>query len=109
MFVLRREQGRLAEIEDLIRKAVGRLPGLPRISRASLPLLDCELGRSEPARRAFDELAQDDFAGCRETASGCFCLSILAEVAAYLDDRSAAAVLYRLLRPYAEVNALARG
>ena len=108
MFVLRREQGRLAEIEDLIREAVAAYPGY-RSFRCFIPLLDCELGRSEPARRAFDELAKDDFAALPRDSEWLFCLSILAEVAVYLDDRSAASVLYRLLRPYAEVNVLAAG
>ena len=108
MFVLRREQGRLAEIEDLIREAVAAYPGY-RSFRCFIPLLDYELGRSEPARRAFDELAKDDFAALPRDSEWLFCLSILAEVAVYLDDRSAASVLYRLLRPYAEVNVLAAG
>ena len=108
MFVLRREQGRLAEIEDLIREAVAAYPGY-RSFRCFIPLLDYELGRPEPARRAFDELAKDDFAALPRDSEWLFCLSILAEVAVYLDDRSAASVLYRLLQPYAEVNVLAAG
>jgi tetratricopeptide (TPR) repeat protein len=34
---------------------------------------------------------------------------LLAEVASYLNDRERAAVLYRLLRPYPRVNAMAAG
>jgi tetratricopeptide (TPR) repeat protein len=108
MFVLRREQGRLAEIEDLIREAVHEYPGY-RSFRCFVPLLDYELGREELARRGFDELAGDDFAALPRDSEWLFCLSILAEVAVYLEDLDAAAVLYRLLRPYAEVNVLASG
>ena len=108
MFVLRREQGRLAEIEDLIREAVDEYPGY-RSFRCFIPLLDYELGHEAPARRAFDELAREDFAALPRDSEWLFCLSILSDVAVYLDDRDAAAVLYRLLLPYAEVNVLAAG
>jgi predicted ATPase len=108
MFVLRREQGRLAEIEELIRDAVDEYPGY-RSFRCFIPLLDYELGREQQARRAFDELAEEDFAALPRDSEWLFCLSILAEVAVYLEDRDAAVVLYRLLEPYAEVNVLAAG
>ena len=65
LFVLRREQGRLAEIEDLLRDAVDTYPGY-RSFRCFVPLLDCELGREDAARRAFDELAA---AGLRRAAA----------------------------------------
>ena len=108
MFVLRREQGRLAEVEELIRDAADRYPGY-RSFRCFIPLLDWELGREEDARRHFDELATDDFASLPRDSEWLFCLSILAEVAAYLDDRKRAAVLYRLLEPYGHLNAMASG
>ena len=60
MFMLRREQGRLAEIEDLLRDAVDKFPGY-RSFRCFIPLLECELGREDDARRAFDELADGGF------------------------------------------------
>ncbi len=108
MFVLRREQGRLAEVEELIRDAADRYPGY-RSFRCFIPLLDWELGREEDARRHFDELATDEFAALPRDSEWLFCLSILAEVAAYLDDRERAAVLYRLLEPYGHLNAMASG
>ena len=98
----------LAEIEDLIREAVDEYPGY-RSFRCFIPLLDYELGREAPARRAFDELAREDFAALPRDSEWLFCLSILSDVAVYLNDRDSAAVLYRLLLPYAEVNVLAAG
>ena len=108
MFVLRREQGRLAEIEDLIRDAVDEYPGY-RSFRCFIPLLDYELGREDVARAGFDELAEDDFAALPRDSEWLFCLSVLAEVAVLLENLDAADVLYRLLLPYAEVNVLAAG
>jgi tetratricopeptide (TPR) repeat protein len=108
MFIVRREQGRLAEVEDLIREAVEKYPGY-RSFRCFTPLLDWELGREDEARRGFDELAEANFDGLPQDAEWLFCLSLLAEVASYLNDRERAAVLYRLLRPYPRVNAMAAG
>ncbi len=108
MFMLRREQGRLGEIEDLLRDAVDKFPGY-RSFRCFIPLLECELAREDDARRALSELADEDFASLPRDGEWLFCLSILAEVAAHLQDRDRATVLYRLLRPYPRVNAMAAG
>ena len=108
MFILRRAQGRLPEVENLIRDAVDRYPGY-RAFRSFIPLLERELGRGQAARRAFDELAEAEFAALPRDSEWLFCLSILAEVAAYLRDQDRAAVLYRLLAPYARVHAMAAG
>jgi hypothetical protein len=108
MFVMRRAQGRLAEVENLIRDAVDRYPGY-RSFRCFIPLLELELGREHEARRAFEELAEGEFAALPRDGEWLFCLALLAEVAAHLDDQARAALLYRLLGPYARVNAMAAG
>lgn len=108
MFVIRRAQGRLAEIDGLIREAVDRYPGY-RSFVCLAALLHCELGRGAEARRAFEELAEAEFAALPRDCEWLFCLSILGEVAAHLGDRGRAGVLYRMLLPYAQVNAMAAG
>ena len=108
MFLMRREQGRLDEIEALIRDAVDAYPGY-RSFRCFIPLLELELGRAAEARRAFDALGQGAFAALPRDSEWLFCLCLLAEVAAGLDDRGAAEVLYGLLAPYSGVNAMAAG
>jgi DNA-binding SARP family transcriptional activator len=108
MFFLRREQGRLEEIEDLIRRSVAEYAGY-RSFRCLVILLECELGREDEARRAFEEVAAKEFAALPRDIEWLFCLSILAEVAAYLHDRDHTSVLYRLLLPYARLNAVAAG
>ena len=108
MFVLRRQQGRLSEIEDLIREAVDEYPGY-RSFPCFVALLECKLGSEGKARRAFDTLARGEFAALPRDSEWLLCLSVLAEVAAHLHDRNRAALLYRLLRPYAHLNAMASG
>jgi tetratricopeptide (TPR) repeat protein len=108
MFLMRREQGRLEEIEALIRDAVGAYPGY-RSFRCFIPLLELELGRDREAHRAFDALAQGAFAALPRDSEWLFCLCLLAEVAAGLDDLATAEVLYALLAPYSGVNAMAAG
>jgi DNA-binding SARP family transcriptional activator len=108
MFILRRAQGRLPEVENLIRDAVDRYPGY-RSFRCFIPLLERALGREHEARRAFDQLAEADFAALPRDSEWLFCLSLLAEVAAHLRDRDRAAFLYRLLAPYARMHAMAAG
>jgi len=108
LFGLRWGQGRLEEIEQLLRRAADEYTGY-RSFRYLVPLLELELGREEAARRDFDELAAADFADLPRDAEWLFCLSVLAEVAGSLRDHERAATLYDLLRPYARLNPLASG
>jgi DNA-binding SARP family transcriptional activator len=104
LFSMRREQGRLAEVEDLIREAIDDYAGY-RSFRCLVPLIECELGRVGDARSHFDELARHDFADLPRDGEWLFNLSILAEVAAYVDDEPRARTLYELLLPYGHLNA----
>ena len=108
LFVLRREQGRLQEIEDQIRRSLDEHAGY-RSFRSVGPLIEWELGREDAARHAFEELAEADFAKLPRDSEWLFSLSVLAEAAERLEDRDRAAILYRLLDPYAGLNASASG
>jgi len=108
MFGVRREQGRLQEIEDLIRRSLDEHAGY-RSFRSVGPLIEWELGRQDAARHAFEELAEADFANLPRDSEWLFSLSVLAEAAERLEDRDRAAILYRLLDPYAGLNASASG
>ena len=108
LFVLRREQGRLEEVEEPLRASIDEYAGY-RLLRCLVPLIDCELGRYDAAARSFDELAADDFACLPRDAEWLFCLSVLAEVAAHLHDTERGEVLYQLLLPYESLFALASG
>ena len=108
LFALRREQGRLGEVEALVRSSVDEYAGY-RSLRCLVPLIDCELGRTEDARSHLDGLAADDFGALPRDSEWIFNLSVLAEVCTHLDDRDRARTLYDLLLPYARRHATLTG
>ena len=108
MFTIRREQGRLREIEPVLRSFVQR-HSLASAWRPGLALLYSELGLEHEARDIFEHLAADDFAGIPRDALWASCIAYLAEVCAFLRDAPRAATLYQLLLPYAQRSILVGG
>jgi DNA-binding CsgD family transcriptional regulator len=108
MFTIRREQGRLREIEPVLRGFVQR-HSLASTWRPGLVLLYGELGLEQEARDVFEHLAADDFTGIPRDALWASCMAYLAEVCAFLHDAQRAATLYRLLLPYAQRSIVAGG
>ena len=104
LFVLRRAQGRLAEIEELMQRSVHEYPSLPRFPSA-LAHLYGELGREQDARAALDAMLSRDLAHEHLDAEWLFTISMLAGPCALLDDREAADRLYSLLLPYERLYA----
>jgi tetratricopeptide (TPR) repeat protein len=100
MFTLRREQGRLKELEPAMRHFV-RQHTVAGTWRPGLALIYSELGRTEEARAEFEHLAQHDFADIPRDALWMGCMSYLTDVCTFLGDRNRAAILYQLLLPYA--------
>jgi predicted ATPase len=107
MFTIRREQGRLREIEPVLRSFVQR-HSLASAWRPGLALLYSELGLQE-ARDVFESLAADNFASIPRDALWVSCIAYLAEVCAFLRDALRAATLYQLLLPYAQHSIMAGG
>ncbi|HVE67346.1 MAG TPA: BTAD domain-containing putative transcriptional regulator [Solirubrobacteraceae bacterium] len=105
-FVLRREQGRLAEVEDTLRRSVHEYPALLRF-RCALVHLYGELGREREARAAFDEVLSRDPRRHHLDAEWLFSMSLLADPCAFLGDREAAQMLYAVLLPYERLYAQA--
>lgn len=102
MFLIRREQDRLPELESVHRFYAETYADNPS-PHATLALLYADLGRRDEARREFDAVAEDGFARLsREHRVGI--LPFLAEACCYLGDQESAAQLYPLLLPYAEIN-----
>ena len=98
MFSIRREQGRLAEVAQVMKRLIDENPDqttwLPGFA-----LIATELGFEEPARRRLRELAETGFempADAKRSTS----LSYVAEVAALLGDAETAARLYELMSVY---------
>jgi predicted ATPase len=105
MFIIRREQGRLKELESVIRYFVQQ-HSAASTWRPGLALIYSELEREREARALFESLAQHDFADVPQDALWMVCMTYLAEVCTFLGDTERAATLYRLLRPYAARNAM---
>ena len=105
LFVLRREQGRLDEVEAPLARHVEEYPGLV-LFRSALAALRCDLGRHAEARDLLDALASDGFADLPARQEWFFAAGLLAEVCARLGDRARAAALYELLLPHAGCNLL---
>ncbi len=98
--IIRTEQGRLAELEPVLRSFVDQYPTLLNW-RAGLALFCCELGRVEDARQELERLAAHDFADLPRDSNWINTLTLLAETCAALGDTRRAATLYALLLPCA--------
>jgi tetratricopeptide (TPR) repeat protein len=103
IFNIRREQGRLAEVEDAVRQFIELYPAIPAWDGA-LALLLVELGRVDEARAAFERLAGAGFETLPRDANWLIAVTLLAEVCGALGDAARAEQLYTLLRPYAGRN-----
>ena len=100
MFNIRREQGRLAEVEAAVHGFIARYPAVPAW-RCSLALLHLELGREDDARA---ELARLSPGALPRDANWLIAVTLLAEVCGRVGDAGRAAELYAALAPYAGRN-----
>jgi DNA-binding SARP family transcriptional activator len=97
-------RGKLEEVEPALRELVVEYPARP-VFRCALAHLHAQLGRTGEAKRALDDLAKDDFAELPFDMEWLYGMSLLAETSVLLGDSDSAAVLYRLLAPWADLNA----
>jgi tetratricopeptide (TPR) repeat protein len=102
-YALRREQGRLGEIVDVVERGVDDYPAYPVLPYVLADVL-AQLGRRSDARITFDELAAGGFPFYLEM-QWLFGMTLAAEVCGYLGDVERASTLYELLMPYARLNA----
>jgi hypothetical protein len=100
MFTLRREQGRLKELEPVVRFFVQQ-HSVSAAWRPGLALIYSELGRVPEAQAEFEHLARHDFADLPRDGLWMACITYLVDVCRFLGDRDRAATLYQLLLPYA--------
>jgi DNA-binding CsgD family transcriptional regulator len=101
VFALRREQGRLKELAPVFAHFMSGAAATA-IWSPGLAILSLELGRFGDARAEFDQLAARDFDGLPRDGRWTTCLAFLAELCTAFGDAGRAAVLYRLLLPYAD-------
>ncbi len=101
LYVLRREQGRLEEVEGLVRRSVEDYPTYP-IWRCVLAQVEAELGHTSEARNALEALAADGFAHLPFDEEWLVSMSFLAEAAHSLGDAERSSLLYDRLLPYSD-------
>jgi class 3 adenylate cyclase len=100
IFAVWKEQGRLADLEGTMQGYADEFPLLP-IWRCGLALLYKELGRQTEASREFERLAVSNFATLPRDLFWLSCISLMADVCAFLEDAPRAETLYEMLLPYA--------
>ncbi len=105
-WAVRREQGRLTEVEPSLVSFVEEYPNL-FLFRCLLASLHAELGRAAEAREELERLAADDFADLGVGTEWFLAASLLARVCAFLGDEARAARLYDALLPYPHCNVYA--
>jgi eukaryotic-like serine/threonine-protein kinase len=101
LYLLRRDQGRLGEVEQLVRRSATDYPTYP-IWRCVLANMLAELGSTASAHAELEALAAHGFSAIPFDEEWEVSLCFLAEAAAHLRDRDHGATLYELLLPYAE-------
>ncbi|MGH3807500.1 MAG: ATP-binding protein [Pseudonocardiaceae bacterium] len=101
LLVIKAVQCRLGELEELVSEVIVQCPDQWGW-QAALALAHCEFGRRVEARAVFDKMATDDFASLAYDVTWLSGMALSAELCAELGDGCAAAVLYRLLTPYAD-------
>ncbi len=106
LFVLHREQGRLAELEEIISRSVHEYPSLLRF-QCALAHLYSDLGRERDARATLEGLLERDLAHEYLDAEWVFGMSLLTDPCARLGGESAVAELYSMLLPYDRLYAQA--
>ncbi|MGN6871379.1 MAG: ATP-binding protein [Solirubrobacteraceae bacterium] len=103
ILAIRRDQGRMGELEQATRQAMTENPTRPAW-RAALANMLCEEGRVEEAREEFERLAAHDFEDVPKDLDWMIAMTLLSDVCADLGDAERAALLYARLEPYADVN-----
>ncbi len=103
MFALRREQGRLNELEVAVRFFVQQ-ETLAGTWRPGLAVIYSELGRAAEARELLDALARRDFADVPRDSMWMGTMTYLADVCTFLGDEKHSKTLYQILLPFAGRN-----
>jgi hypothetical protein len=105
LFALRREQGRLTEIESACRDLVAQYPSVV-LSRSCLANSLVENGKTSEARAEFELIASSNFTSVPRHQTWLPTMVLLAEVCARLGDVERAPLIFSMLEPYASRNAL---
>ncbi|MDQ4124896.1 MAG: AAA family ATPase, partial [Actinomycetota bacterium] len=105
-WAVRREQGRLEEVEPMLARAVVDYPALPVFRWLSISV-DAALGRTAGARREIDRMVGQGFAELGVATEWFFGAALLAEASTIVGHTACAERLYQMLRPYGDFNVCA--
>ncbi len=103
LLALRREQGRIGELEQPAREMIRRSPGIVAWN-ATLATLLLETGRDDQARAELETLAANDFADIPNDGDWLIATTLCADLSASLGDAARSEILYEMLLPYRDVN-----
>jgi tetratricopeptide (TPR) repeat protein len=99
LFAIRRYQGRLDEMIDLLARVIADNPRLV-VNRAALAAAYCELDRTDEARELFAAEAGTGFASLPYDSLWITGMRLWADVCSHLGDAGAAPALYERLAPF---------
>jgi len=99
MFVIRRDQSRLLELEGAIRGMVEEFPAVPAW-RCALAVLLAETDRADEARAELEQLSANDYANVTRDNLWLICMALVASAAFLTDAKGPAAAAYPLLAPF---------
>jgi DNA-binding SARP family transcriptional activator len=97
-------RGGLEEVVPAIYELAAEYPARP-VFRCVLAHVYAQLGRTDDARREFENMAREEFSGLPFDMEWLYGMSLLVETSALLGDTDSAPVLYGLLVPWAAFNA----
>jgi tetratricopeptide (TPR) repeat protein len=103
LLALRREQGRISELEAPAREMIRRSAAIAAWPAALATLL-WETGRIDEARALFEDVAKHEFDDIPRDGDWLIAITLLADTAAELHDARRSEKLYELLLPYREAN-----
>ena len=103
MFALRREQGRLKEVEPVVRVFLQQ-HSETGAWRPGLAVIYSELGRTAEARVEFEHLAKHDFADLPRDSLWMGTMTFMVDISTFLGDQARADTLYQILSPFAGRN-----
>jgi tetratricopeptide (TPR) repeat protein len=106
LLAIRREQGRIGELEQAARQLVEANPTRPAWGAALATTL-WETDRLDEARTEFERLARKQFADIRRDGDWITTMTLLCEVCAAVGDVARAPALYEAMVPYEAVNVVA--
>ena len=103
--ILRREQGRTAELVDVYRTAIARHPA-SILAHCALAFCYAEMNQRREATHLFEYITSGGVESVPRNRSWYAVMVLLSEVCVYLGDAERAESLYKVMAPYAARNAL---